>query len=118
MSVFITPLVQLMQKIEKYTPQLGLKALQNPDSIGCASVDFLRILGYATFAYLFAQMAYVAQQRLKVSPTDAFYRAKLQTAHFFFSKLLPQTDSLFLTMNADASCIMDTDDALTAHLYE
>ena len=44
--------------------------------------------------------------------TDPFYQAKLQTARFYFTKLLPETASLMQTARADTDVLMDTDAAL------
>ena len=44
--------------------------------------------------------------------TDPFYGAKLQTARFYFAKLLPETAMLMRTARAGSKVLMDTDLAL------
>jgi len=43
---------------------------------------------------------------------DPFYQAKLQTARFYFAKLLPETASLMQTARAGVDVLMDTEAAL------
>jgi Acetyl-CoA dehydrogenase C-terminal like len=39
-----------------------------------------------------------------------FYQAKLQTARFYFAKLLPETLTLMATARSGAAVLMDTDE--------
>ena len=57
------------------TTEIGMKAFQNPDEVGAAAVDYLRVCGHLVFAYLWARMAKVALA--KQSSGDTFYVAKL-----------------------------------------
>jgi hypothetical protein len=43
---------------------------------------------------------------------DPFYTAKLQTARFYFAKLLPETASLMQTARNGVDVLMDTEAAL------
>jgi len=59
--------------------------------IGAASVDYLMLSGYTIFAYLWARMADVAQQKLAAGEGDkAFYQAKVHTARFYYQRMLPR----------------------------
>jgi len=57
-------------------------------------------------AYLWARMAKVALGKLG-GEKDAFYQAKLATARFYMTRLLPQTSSLMAAMMSGAGPIMD-----------
>ena len=60
--------------------------------VGSASVDYLMYSGYLCLAYYWAMMAETAYQKLEKGEGDlAFYKAKIQTAEFYFDKLLPRT---------------------------
>lgn len=89
MSEFITPLADLGDKVQKLTLEIGMKAMHDPDEVGAAAVDYLRVLGHLVYAYLWARMARLALDRQDEG--DSFYRAKLATARFYFSRLLPET---------------------------
>ena len=60
MQEFVNPLADLGDKVTKLTTEIGMKAFQNPDEVGAAAVDYLRVCGHLVFAYLWARMAKVA----------------------------------------------------------
>ena len=112
MAEFINPLAYLGEQMTKFTMELGFKGSQNPDEVGAAAVDYLRVAGHLVFAYLFARSAQVALRQIAAGNEDPFYRAKLQTARFYFAKLFPETASLMRTARAGSGALMDTDAAL------
>jgi hypothetical protein len=71
-------------------------------------VDYLRVAGHLVLGYFWARMAQVALQKIAEGSRDPFYKAKLQTARFYFAKLLPETASLMVTARAGASVLMET----------
>jgi alkylation response protein AidB-like acyl-CoA dehydrogenase len=110
MQEFITPLADLGDKVTKLTTELGMKAFQNADEVGGASVDYLRVCGHLVYAYFFARMAKIALE--KAGSGDSFYAAKLHTARFYFSKLLPETAGLIRTARAGVAPLMAMDEAM------
>jgi alkylation response protein AidB-like acyl-CoA dehydrogenase len=112
MAEFINPLAVLGDQMTKFTTEIGFKGFQNPDEVGAAAVDYLRVAGHLVFGYFFARMAQVALREIAAGNTDPFYAAKLQTARFYFAKLLPETATLMRTARAGAKPLMDTDLAL------
>ncbi len=109
MAEFVNPLADLAGKLEKFTMEIGMKAMQNPDEAGAAAVDYLRVIGHLVFGYFWARMARVALGKEE----DPFYRAKLATARFYFAKLMPETAGLMRSARAGASTLM----ALDAELF-
>ena len=112
MAEFITPIAVLGEQITKFTTEIGFKGFQNPDEVGAAAVDYLRVAGHLVFGYFFARMAQVALREIAAGNTDPFYPAKLQTARFYFAKLFPETATLMRTARAGAKVLMDTELAL------
>lgn len=112
MAEFINPIAQLGEQMTKFTMEIGFKGMQNPDEVGAAAVDYLRVAGHLVFGYLFARMAQVALRQIAAGSTDPFYTAKLQTARFYFAKLFPETATLMRTARAGSRVLMDTDAAL------
>jgi len=110
MLEFINPLADLGDKVTKLTTELGMKAFGNPDEVGAASVDYLRVVGHLVFGYFWARMARISLDH--VDSGDPFYRAKLATARFYFAKLLPETAGLIRTARAGAKPLMEMDEAL------
>ncbi|MEZ2738522.1 acyl-CoA dehydrogenase C-terminal domain-containing protein [Comamonas jiangduensis] len=112
MAEFINPIAMLGDQMTKFTTEIGFKGMQNPDEVGAASVDYLRVAGHLVFGYLFARMAQVALRAIAEGNTDPFYVGKLQTARFYFAKLFPETVTLMRTARAGSKVLMDTDAAL------
>ena len=112
MAEFINPVAMLGDQMTKFTTEIGFKGMQNPDEVGAAAVDYLRVAGHLVFGYLFARMAQVALREIAAGNTDPFYGAKLQTARFYFAKLFPETVTLMRTARAGSKVLMDTDLAL------
>ena len=112
MAEFITPVAILGEQMTKFTTELGFKGFQNPDEVGAAAVDYLRVAGHMVFGYFWARMAQVALRQMAAGNTDPFYVAKLQTARFYFAKLFPETATAMRTARAGAKVLMDTDAAL------
>ncbi len=112
MSEFINPLGYLADQMTKFTTEIGFKGFVNPDEVGGASVDYLRVAGHLVFGYFFARMASVALKKIAEGSTDPFYTAKLQTARFYFARLFPETASLMRTARSGVANLLDTDAAL------
>ena len=112
MAEFINPLAMLADQMTKFTTELGFKGFQNPDEVGAAAVDYLRVAGHLVFGYFWARMAQTALREIAAGNTDQFYLAKVQTARFYFSKLFPETATLMRTARSGSRALMDTDAAL------
>ena len=112
MAEFINPLAWLAGQLTKFTSEIGFKGFQNPDEVGAAAVDYLRVAGHMAFGYCFARMAQVALREIAAGNTDPFYLAKLQTARFYFARLFPETATLMRTARSGAASLMDTEAAL------
>ncbi len=109
MQEFVNPLAELGDKVTKLTTEIGIKAFTNPDEVGAAAVDYLRVCGHLVFAYFWARMAKVALE--KVDGGDPFYKAKLTTARFYFAKLLPETAMLIRAARAGSASLMEMEEA-------
>ncbi|MFO1264134.1 MAG: acyl-CoA dehydrogenase C-terminal domain-containing protein [Rhodoferax sp.] len=112
MAEFITPIAILGDQMTKFTTEIGFKGFQNPDEVGAAAVDYLRVAGHLVFGYFWARMAQVALREIAAGNTDPFYVGKLQTARFYFAKLFPETATLMRTARTGSKVLMDTDAAL------
>jgi alkylation response protein AidB-like acyl-CoA dehydrogenase len=110
MQEFVNPLADLGDKVTKLTTELGMKGFGNADEVGAAAVDYLRVVGHLVFAYFFARSARIALARQ--GSGDPFYTAKLATARFYFSKLLPETAGLIRTARSGSAPLMALDEAL------
>ena len=109
MAPFVQPLAKLAQQMTGFTGEIGMKAMANADEVGAAAVDYLRVAGHLVFGYFWARMAQVALQKMAQGSSDPFYKAKLQTARFYFQRLFPETASLMITARSGSEVLMETD---------
>ncbi|WP_223430571.1 acyl-CoA dehydrogenase C-terminal domain-containing protein [Pseudomonas sp. GL-B-26] len=94
-------LLEALNCLEDTSDWLIEQATRNPTEIGAASVEYLHLFGYVAYAWLWARMAAIAESRR--CHDEAYYGAKLATAHFFFSRVLPRTQSLAINIRAGAA---------------
>ena len=105
---FIEPLAAINKEWGDLTMKIGVTAMKDREEVGAASVDYLMYSGYAVFAYLWARMAKVALDRMVEGTTEEmFYNAKVQSARFYFKRMLPRSKTHAETMLAGAGSLMD-----------
>ncbi|QQD20746.1 acyl-CoA dehydrogenase [Venatoribacter cucullus] len=108
----VKPLAELNKEWGDLTMKIGMAAMKNREEVGSASVDYLMYSGYVTLAYLWAQMAKVAQEALANGTSEEdYYKAKLATAKFYFARVLPRTKAHAASMLAGADTVMDLEEA-------
>lgn len=85
---YLTVLQRLLSEWLDLTQWIGIAAQKNPDEMGAAAVDYLFYSGYVLLAYFWARTVQVVQSSDKKSD---FKQAKLETARFYFARILPRT---------------------------
>ncbi len=108
MSEFLTPLAEVNKEWGELTMHIGLTAMENPDEVSAASVDYLMYSGYVTLAYFWARAVEIALAK-KDSNEAEFYSSKIKTARFYYQRILPRTRTLADTMKSGAGNLMDFD---------
>jgi len=104
---YVMPLAKAFGRLQAATQHVAMEGMKNPDEAGAASSDYLRLFGLTALAFMWAQMAKVAKQKLAEGTDDkAFYETKLKTADFFMQRMLPDTSSLLSKATAGASTLM------------
>ena len=107
MQEFVNPLADIGDKVQKLTMEIGMKAMQNQDEVGAASVPYQRVVGHMVFSYFWARMAKIAMAK---QDQDDFYKAKLATARFYFAKLLPETAGYIRQARAGVATLQEMQD--------
>ena len=78
------------------TTAIMLRAPKDRELVGAASVDYLMYSGYVMMGYYWALQAAKAEELLasgEGAESEEFYRAKLQTAEFYFERMMPRANS-------------------------
>ncbi|GAB2680300.1 acyl-CoA dehydrogenase C-terminal domain-containing protein [Aliiglaciecola aliphaticivorans] len=112
MLEFIGPLKQSTHDWLELANTIGKSAGADADELGAASVDFLMFSGYTVLAYFWARMALVAfdkQKQAAQTHDRDFYNSKINTARFYFQRILPRTATLKLTIQSGAQNLMAMD---------
>ncbi len=93
MHGFIWDLTKICAQWNTLTLRIMFMARKDREVVSAASNDYLMYSGFAMMAYFWAQMAAVSFEKLENGGNEApeFYTAKIQTAEFFFERLLPRT---------------------------
>lgn len=99
---FAADLLQRSAQLQDLTHTLLDRGAATPAELGAAACDYLHVLGYVTYAYLWLRMMVVAEQQ-KGNP---FAATKLKTGTYYFHRILPRVDSLIAAIRAGASDIM------------
>ena len=89
-----------------------LRAAKDRDLVGAGGVDFLMYSGYVMMGYFWALQAAKANALLlsgKGAESAEFYRAKIQTAEFYFDHLLPRADAHRKSALAPTRSLMQMD---------
>jgi len=114
MAEFINPLAQAITDLNELTTDLLTKSQANKNELGASANDYLHVLGYTAMAYIWAKMAKVSQAGLENNGDSGqdFYKAKLHTARYYFTRILPRRLSLIASANSGCDCMFDIDDEL------
>ena len=108
---FVGPLATLNKEWADLTMKVGMAAMKDREMVGAASVDYLMYSGYVCLAYFWADMARVAAEKLAEGTSEeGFYKAKLQTARFYYQRILPRTRAHVEAMLSGSENLMDMDE--------
>ena len=94
------------------TLRLMWRARSNRDEVGAASVDYLMYSGYVMMGHFWAVQARRAEQLLRSgngNQPEAFYQAKIETAQFYFGRMLPRADAHARSALAPIESLMSMD---------
>ncbi len=105
LAEFVAPLAKAFGRLQQATAWIAQQGLKDPEEAGAAASDYLRLFALTALAYMWARAAKVVLDRPE-GERDAFHAAKLATARFYMTRLLPQTSGLFAAINAGAKPIM------------
>jgi alkylation response protein AidB-like acyl-CoA dehydrogenase len=103
---FIGPLAVATKGWSDLTVETAKRAVANPEEMGAAAFDYLFYSGYVALAYFWAQSVVAA-----AALAPAFRDSKLQTARFYFSRILPRIHTHAAAIRAGAGSLLDMVDS-------
>lgn len=108
LSLYSEPLHKNIALLRDTTRLLIDRGTTNDAELGSAAVEYLHLLGYVTYGYMWLRQLAVALPEKGSSP---FFAAKIATADFYFHRMLPRTASLAAALAAGAKDIITFDES-------
>ena len=94
------------------TTAIMLRATKDKEIVGASSVDYLMYSGFVMMGYYWAVQAAKAEELLASGAgkeSEDFYRSKIQTAEFFFERLMPRANAHRTGALAPTKSVMQLD---------
>ena len=91
MKPYVAPLSTALGHLQQATMWLMQNAMAKPDNAGAGATDYMQLFGLVVFAYMWARMAKVAQDKIATGGATPYLTTKLVTGRFFMERMLPET---------------------------
>ena len=88
-------LADATQLVHQVTVQVLSKVMDDENIINSVAVEYLNLIGYVAFGYVWLRMAAAAAPQVAEKPHLA---SKLKTAKFYMARILPRIESLATTI--------------------
>ena len=88
-----------------FTNWIKEKMKNSKDDVSAACNDYLKVLGLIALAYSWLKVLDVSYKEL--SKNKKFFEDKIETANFFFNRVLPRIDSHYKSATSGSKYIMD-----------
>ena len=102
---FITILDTYLEKLSSFTSWVKDKIQNSKDDANAASNDYLKVLGLVAVGYSWLKVLQVSFE--DYDNNKNFYEDKIQTANFFFQRVLPRIDTHCSSAMSGSRYIMD-----------
>ncbi len=88
-----------------FTNWIKEKMKNSKDDVSAACNDYLKVLGLIALAYSWIKVLDISYKEL--SKNKKFFEDKIETANFFFNRVLPRIDSHYKSATSGSKYIMD-----------
>ena len=110
MTEFTKPLEKHIGYLQQASLWLAQKGLSNPNDAAAGSAEYLRLFAQVVFAWILAEQASIALRKLAAKEGDAaFYKNKVETARFYYARVLPSCVGLLAGLTQGSKSIMEAD---------
>ncbi|MHB1074130.1 MAG: acyl-CoA dehydrogenase C-terminal domain-containing protein [Gemmatimonadaceae bacterium] len=96
-----TPVAEALTVLQQVTAGVMGRAQSNPEEIGAAAAEYLRLFGLVATGWMWVRVARVA-----AAQGGAGNEARVATARFYVTRILPQVTSLAAMIDAGAEPVM------------
>tara|TARA_B100000953_G_scaffold178382_1_gene146929 strand:- start:88 stop:1851 length:1764 start_codon:yes stop_codon:yes gene_type:complete len=105
MQPFISILIKNIKILLNFTNWTKDKMKNSKEDVSAACNDYLKVLGLVAIAHAWIKVLEVSFKDYKNN--KQFYEEKIQTANFFFNRVLPRVESHYLSAISGSKYIMD-----------
>jgi alkylation response protein AidB-like acyl-CoA dehydrogenase len=105
MKPFIKELKYQIEILTDFSSWIKDKLQNSKDDASAACNDYLKALGFVSIAYAWIKVLEVSFKEYDNNKT--FYEDKIQTANFYFKRVLPRAESHFKTARTGSDYIMN-----------
>ena len=102
---FVDDLNKYLETLKIFTSWIEIGMKDKKDDVSAACNDYLKILGLVATAHSWIKVLEVSFQDYENNKD--FYEDKIQTAHFYFKRVLPRIDSHFKAATTGSDYIMN-----------
>ena len=102
---FVDDLNKYLETLKIFTSWIEIGMKDKKDDVSAACNDYLKIVGLVATAHAWMKVLEVSFQDYENNKD--FYEDKIQTAHFYFKRVLPRIDSHFKAATTGSDYIMN-----------
>ena len=102
---FVKKLNKNIEVLTKFSDWIKEKMKNSKDDASAAANEYLKVLGLVATAHAWIKVLEVSYKDYENN--KKFYEEKIQTANFFFNRVLPRVESYYLTATSGSKYIMD-----------
>jgi alkylation response protein AidB-like acyl-CoA dehydrogenase len=111
MKPYTAPLEVSLGHLQQATMWFMQNAMAKPDNAGAGSTDYMHMFGLVALGYMWCLIVAAAREKMpKANGNAKVYEAKLMAARFFMERLLPETATHLVRIQAGAATTMDFPD--------
>ncbi len=104
LSLFSGKLEKYIELLVNFTSWLEKKHSSSKDDVSSACNDYLKVFGYVSLGYSWLKILRISHEKLKVNKN--FFEDKINTATYYFDKILPRVQSHYISAISGSQTMM------------
>ena len=106
-TLFVQKFQKYVELLNNFTSWLVEKNKNSKDDVSAACNDYLKVLGYISLAHSWLKILKVSHEKLNTN--KSFFEDKINTASYYFDKILPRVQSHYLSAVTGSKSMMKAD---------
>ena len=106
LSLFAGKLEKYIELLVNFTSWIQKKYNTSKDDVSSACNDYLKVLGYISLGYSWLKILRISHEKLQLNRD--FFEDKINTATYYFDKILPRVQGHYIAAISGSQSIMKT----------